>query len=225
MSYMSRVFNSSECSLNDDLLSAWGEAVVQRAIQDQMKADLVCISGQDNTSNSAYCSSANSTSTSSSMIGSPSTLSSFSTSSTLDLSPCGCTSENDTGGGISDTLLEHLETYIENVTDIRAGYTNLFNMSPSSFARSDLISATSWASMTNATEGKSDGGVLGDLAATAVFARCASRCSCLAHHYASFEGRMCGTILTGLSQLGFPCSCSPSAVCLLLFPPGSWCID
>lgn len=202
MSYMSRVFNSSECSLNDDLLSAWSQALLERATQDQMKADLVCISGQDDTSISTYCSSANPTSTSST-IDPLSTISSVSTSPTLDVSLCGCTSENYTRGGISDTLLEHVETYIVNATNIRAGFTNLFNVSSSFFASLGL-DLTSSAGITYATEGgERDGGVLGNLAAITVLARCASRCSFLTSRYTILEGSMCSTVLSGLSQLGF----------------------
>ncbi len=182
---MTRVFNSTDCSvINDDLLSAWDVAARERAYRDQMRDDLTCIdSTAASTLSTGECAAGNATSSSSSPASSSSSVSS-----TFSLSPCSCTSDGynaaaaAAGTGAHDTLLAHFRTFADNVTALRADLAGLLNLSSSASAgRGELATSSSysWA------------------------ARCASRCSFVASHYRNFEGAMCGTTLSGLAQIGF----------------------
>ncbi|CAM9215650.1 unnamed protein product, partial [Scytosiphon promiscuus] len=177
LAYMSRVFNSSDCSaVNEDLLSAWVAAARERAYRDQMQDDLTCIweeSGATDCSSSSPLSSLSSSSSSSSSI-----------SSTFSLSPCSCTSDSYVAAdGLTDTLLAYFRTFAENVTTLRADLADLLTRSLEGGAaeRSALANASS-----NSWE-----------------ALCASQCSFVESHYRNFESAMCGMALSGLGQVGF----------------------
>ncbi|CBN76609.1 hypothetical protein Esi_0000_0332 [Ectocarpus siliculosus] len=175
LDYMSRVFNSSDCSsINGDLLSAWDLAARERAYRDQMQDDLTCIT----TSSNVECS--NSSSSSSSSLLS----SSSSSSSTFSLSPCSCTSDGYTGA--PDTLLAYFRSFAENVTALRADLASL--LTPPLEAETAAFSGQ---------------GALANASSDSWAARCASRCSFVDSHYRNFEGAMCGTALGGLAQVGF----------------------
>jgi len=180
---MTRVFNSSDCSLiNGDLLSAWDVAARERAYRDQMRDDLTCVEPTAAANLPIEeCAGGNAMSSSSSpdFSSSPSSFSS-----TFSLSPCSCTSDgySAAAGGAPDTLLAHFRTFADNVTALRTDLAGLLNLSSSvSAGRGELATSYSY-SWT---------------------ARCASRCSFVAAHYQNFEGAMCGTALSGLAQVGF----------------------
>lgn len=187
---MSRVFNASECSsLNDDLLTAWDLAARERAVRDQVKDDLTCVSEDEDGELSSFttdCSSSQNAS-SSTATSTSSSSSTPSTSSAFSLSPCSCTSDNYTA---PDSLLAYFKTFAGNITDLRADLTNLLNQS--------YTPSTSLASVVGPL-----GGSLANASNAAMLARCASRCSFLRARYESFEGAMCDNVLTGLAQLGF----------------------
>ncbi|CAM9283223.1 unnamed protein product [Ectocarpus sp. 13 AM-2016] len=175
LDYMSRVFNSSDCSsINGDLLSAWDLAARERAYRDQMQDDLTCIT----TSSNVECSNSSSSS-------SPSLLSSSSSSSsTFSLSPCSCTSDGYIGA--PDTLLAYFRAFADNVTALRADLAGL--LTPPLEAETAAFSGQ---------------GALANASSDSWAARCASRCSFVDSHYRNFEGAMCGTALGGLAQVGF----------------------
>lgn len=179
LDYMSRVFNSSDCSsINGDLLSAWDLAARERAYRDQMQDDLTCIT----TSLNVECSNSSSSSSSSSLLSS--TSSSSSSSSTFSLSPCSCTSDGYTGA--PDTLLAYFRAFADNVTALRADLAGL--LTPPLEAETAAFSGQ---------------GSLANASSDSWAARCASRCSFVDSYYRNFEGAMCGTALGGLAQVGF----------------------
>ncbi|CAB1110668.1 unnamed protein product [Ectocarpus sp. CCAP 1310/34] len=173
LDYMSRVFNSSDCSsINGDLLSAWDLAARERAYRDQMQDDLTCTT----TSSNVECSNSSSSSSLRSSLSS--------SSSTFSLSPCSCTSDGYTGA--PDTLLAYFRAFADNVTALRADLAGL--LTPPLEAETAAFSGQ---------------GALANASSDSWAARCASRCSFVDSHYRNFEGAMCGTALGGLAQVGF----------------------